>query len=198
MLTHLTSLCSKRGMPSSLCTHRDTTRQTRWLVFCFYTFDSCASMFLRQLQIILAILTCAICVSVSRCLFGQHCAECSLCCSLMQQRTAVMQGRPIYIQHLGQVNIKKIYDITTEERMLKFHVQEYERCIQYIMPACSKVAGRHIEQTFAILDVKGMTSNHGSKSYVCNIPYVALALFAIQTQPSQSSIPVLTCQPIVK
>ena len=76
----------------------------------------------------------------------------------MQWRTAVMQGRPIYIQHLGQVNIKKIYDITTEERMLKFHVQEYERCIQYIMPACSKVAGRHIEQTFAILDVKGMAS----------------------------------------
>lgn len=66
-----------------------------------------------------------------------------------------MQGRPIYIQHLGQVNIKKIYEVTTEERMLKFHVQEYERCIQYIMPACSKVSGRHIEQTFAILDVKG-------------------------------------------
>ncbi|DBA77767.1 hypothetical protein WJX77_009166 [Trebouxia sp. C0004] len=65
-------------------------------------------------------------------------------------------GRPIYIQHLGQVNIKKIYEITTEERMLKFHVQEYERCIQYIMPACSKVAGKHIEQTFAILDVKGV------------------------------------------
>ncbi|KAL3132182.1 hypothetical protein ABBQ32_008786 [Trebouxia sp. C0010 RCD-2024] len=65
-------------------------------------------------------------------------------------------GRPIYIQHLGQVNIKKIYEVTTEERMLKFHVQEYERCIQYIMPACSKVSGRHIEQTFAILDVKGV------------------------------------------
>lgn len=71
-------------------------------------------------------------------------------------KVCAVQGRPIYIQHLGQVNIKKIYEITTEERMLKFHVQEYERCIQYIMPACSKVAGRHIEQTFAILDVKGM------------------------------------------
>ena len=39
--------------------------------------------------------------------------------------------------------------------MLKFHVQEYERCLHYIMPACSKAAGRHIEQTFAVLDVKG-------------------------------------------
>lgn len=76
----------------------------------------------------------------------------------MHWEMPVLQGRPIYIQHLGQVNIKKIYDITTEERMLKFHVQEYERCIQYIMPACSKVAGRHIEQTFAILDVKGASA----------------------------------------
>ena len=39
--------------------------------------------------------------------------------------------------------------------MLKFHVQEYERCARYIMPACSIVAGRHIDQTFAIIDLKG-------------------------------------------
>ena len=66
-----------------------------------------------------------------------------------------MQGRPIYIQHLGAINMKKIHEVTTEERMLKFHVQEYERCAQYIFPACSKVQGRHIDSTFAILDVKG-------------------------------------------
>ena len=50
-----------------------------------------------------------------------------------------MQGRPIYIQHLGQIDLKRMYEITTEERMLKFHVQEYERCLKEIMPACSKV-----------------------------------------------------------
>lgn len=65
------------------------------------------------------------------------------------------QGRPIYIQHLGQINMKKMYEVTTEERMLKFHVQEYERCARYIMPACSIVAGRHIDQTFAVIDLKG-------------------------------------------
>lgn len=75
---------------------------------------------------------------------------------------SVMQCRPIYIQHLGQVNIKKIYDVTTEDRMLKFHVQEWERCIKYIFPACSKVGGRHIDQVFSILDVKGVfTILHG-------------------------------------
>ena len=92
----------------------------------------------------------------------------------MQWQMAVLQGRPIYIQHLGQVNIKKIYDITTEERMLKFHVQEYERCIQYIMPACSKVAGRHIEQTFAILDVKGAMAVLIQTPGICSILAVVL------------------------
>ena len=66
-----------------------------------------------------------------------------------------LQGRPIYIQHLGQINVKKIMELTTDERSLRFHVQEYERCGRYIMPACSKAAGHHIEQTFAIIDVKG-------------------------------------------
>ena len=33
------------------------------------------------------------------------------------------QGRPIYIQHLGQINVKRLEELTTEERMIKFHVQ---------------------------------------------------------------------------
>ena len=66
-----------------------------------------------------------------------------------------VQGRPIYIQHLGAIHYKKLEAVTTEERMIKFHVQEYERCARIIMPACSIVAGRHIDQTFAIIDVKG-------------------------------------------
>ena len=44
--------------------------------------------------------------------------------------------------------------------MIRFHVQEYERCARCIMPACSIVAGRHIDQTFAIIDVKGKLFIH--------------------------------------
>jgi hypothetical protein len=58
--------------------------------------------------------------------------------------------------------MKKMYEVTTEERMLKFHVQEYERCANYIMPACSIVAGRHIDQTFAIIDLKGARRGRGA------------------------------------
>ncbi|CAL5220070.1 g2021 [Coccomyxa viridis] len=69
-------------------------------------------------------------------------------------------GRPIFIQHLGAINYKKMSEITTEDRMIRFHVQEYERCARCIMPACSIVAGRHIDQTFAIIDVKGVGLKH--------------------------------------
>lgn len=66
-------------------------------------------------------------------------------------------GRPVSIQHLGSIDLKKIKEVTTMERMVKFHIQEYERFLSQIAPVCSRVAGRHIDQTFAILDVKGVT-----------------------------------------
>ena len=74
--------------------------------------------------------------------------------------TTPHQGRPIYIQHLGSIDMKRLLEFTTEERMIKFHVQEYERLCRYILPACSKVAGRHIDATFTILDLKGVGIRH--------------------------------------
>ncbi len=67
----------------------------------------------------------------------------------------VLQGRPIYIQLLGKIDIGTLKQITTEERMVKFHIQEYERCAKHIMPICSKLQGRQIDQTLGIMDVKG-------------------------------------------
>jgi len=65
------------------------------------------------------------------------------------------QGRPVYIQLLGKVNVEAMKKVTNEQRMLKFHIQEYERCGKVILPVCSKLAGRNIDQTFGIMDVKG-------------------------------------------
>ena len=95
-------------------------------------------------------------------------AACTLSCPLPTAHGVCWQGRPIYIQHLGQINMKKMYEVTTEERMLKFHVQEYERCARYIMPACSIVAGRHIDQTFAIIDLKGAQVAYARKWVPCS------------------------------
>lgn len=72
-----------------------------------------------------------------------------------------VQGRPIYIQLLGKIDIGTLKQITTEERMIKFHIQEYERCGKVIMPICSKLQGRQIDQTFGIMDVKGEQEGAG-------------------------------------
>ncbi|KAG2453492.1 hypothetical protein HYH02_001712 [Chlamydomonas schloesseri] len=65
-------------------------------------------------------------------------------------------GRPVYIQLIGKINVPAIMKCTDEERMFKFHVQEYERCVKVIMPIASKLAGRKVDQTFGIMDVKGV------------------------------------------
>lgn len=36
---------------------------------------------------------------------------------------ACLQGRPVYIQHIGAIKIKQLAEITTEDRMIRFHVQ---------------------------------------------------------------------------
>lgn len=69
-------------------------------------------------------------------------------------------GHPVYIQHLGRVDMTKIREITTEERMMKYHIQEYERCLDQIFPICSKLVGRQIDKSFAIMDVKGVGFYH--------------------------------------
>ncbi|KAF5839566.1 CRAL-TRIO domain-containing protein [Dunaliella salina] len=69
-------------------------------------------------------------------------------------------GRPVYIQLLGKVNVEAMKKVTNEQRMIKFHIQEYERCGRVILPVCSRLAGRNIDQTFGIMDVKGVGLSH--------------------------------------
>ncbi|MEW5311415.1 MAG: hypothetical protein WDW38_003132 [Sanguina aurantia] len=47
-----------------------------------------------------------------------------------------------------------------EERLLKFHVQEYERATRVILPVCCKLFAKPIDTTFGILDVKGVGMSH--------------------------------------
>lgn len=46
--------------------------------------------------------------------------------------------------------------MTTDERMTKYYVREYERLMKRRFPACSAVMKKPIEQSLTILDIEGI------------------------------------------
>ncbi|KAM5474310.1 cytosolic factor, phosphatidylinositol/phosphatidylcholine transfer protein [Microsporum audouinii] len=66
-------------------------------------------------------------------------------------------GRPIYIEALGGIDLTAMYKITTAERMLTNLAVEYERVSDPRLPACSRKAGSLVETSCSIMDLKGVT-----------------------------------------
>jgi len=66
-------------------------------------------------------------------------------------------GRPVYIEILGKVDMAALNKITTEERLLQRFVWEYEKFLTERLPAASRAAGHHIETSCTILDLKGVS-----------------------------------------
>ncbi|KYK57200.1 Sec14 cytosolic factor [Drechmeria coniospora] len=66
-------------------------------------------------------------------------------------------GRPIYIETLGGIDLTAMYKITTGERMLSNLAVEYERLADPRLPACSRKAGKLLETCCTIMDLKGVT-----------------------------------------
>uniref|UniRef100_A0A060SX04 ARAD1A00946p n=1 Tax=Blastobotrys adeninivorans TaxID=409370 RepID=A0A060SX04_BLAAD len=74
-------------------------------------------------------------------------------------------GRPVYFEELGKVKINEMYKITTQERMLRNLVWEYESFVNHRLPACSRQKGELVETSCTILDLKGISLTSASQVY---------------------------------
>jgi len=77
-------------------------------------------------------------------------------------------GRPIYIERLGKLDIKALYAVTTQERQLQRLVWEYEKFLNERLPACSAAVGHPVETSCTILDLQnvGLSNFYKVKDYV--------------------------------
>lgn len=74
-------------------------------------------------------------------------------------------GRPVYIEQLGKIDLAQMLKITTEERMIQNLVLEYERLADPRLPACSRKANKLLETCCTIMDLKGVGVTSISQVY---------------------------------
>ncbi|KAI0915438.1 cytosolic factor, phosphatidylinositol/phosphatidylcholine transfer protein [Taiwanofungus camphoratus] len=67
------------------------------------------------------------------------------------------EGRPVYVEILGKLDIKALYAITTQERQLQRLVYEYEKFVNERLPACSQAIGHPVETSCTIMDLHNVS-----------------------------------------
>jgi CRAL/TRIO domain len=75
-------------------------------------------------------------------------------------RTIIQDGRPIYVERLGKLDIKALYAVTTQERLTQHLVFEYEKFLTERAPACSAACGHPVETSCTILDLQNVSMSN--------------------------------------
>ena len=63
-------------------------------------------------------------------------------------------GNPVYIQCAGKTDAGQIFENYSDEELTQYWIQSYERLLHVMMPECSRVAGKRVEQNCSIMDLK--------------------------------------------
>jgi hypothetical protein len=85
--------------------------------------------------------------------------------TLFVHTNTLQDGRPVYIEKLGKIDLNALYKITTGDRMLQNLVVEYEKVADPRLPACSRKAGKLLETCCTIMDLKGVGISRVSSVY---------------------------------
>ena len=65
-------------------------------------------------------------------------------------------GRPVYIEQLGKLDLNKLFNVTTPERLIQELVYEYEKCLNERLPVCSAINQNLIETSCTVMDLKNV------------------------------------------
>ena len=60
--------------------------------------------------------------------------------------------------------MEQLLKVTTVERMIQFHVYEWEKLIRDMYPKCSSHVGHKVFQSFSIVDLKGLSYKQFNKT----------------------------------
>lgn len=62
-------------------------------------------------------------------------------------------GRPVYIERLKFLKADELFSHYSDNEMVEYYIQSYERQMGVIFPECSKAANKRIDRTVTILDL---------------------------------------------
>ena len=64
------------------------------------------------------------------------------------------KGRPVNIQFFGGLNLPELYNHVTPEKLVESIIVNADALTREVLPAASREAGRPIDQSLVIVDLK--------------------------------------------